>query len=207
MFREVAQGTTQHFMKMMQNNDADGSKADDEDADADHKLHAAGHGTEAAAGAFLRARLLQSSHFIPLRISEDERVYLRLLEGALEVSEYTDKVDVARGWSWRNSKHDVIREEIGDLLQLILGLQIAGNYKEGEHLVAGVGGLQGKAELFQKVIEIGRRYKITNPEKMRGTYGKLVRQHRHLEPLLYTIRPCTLKPSMRTRTPMCKALA
>ncbi|KAJ1465343.1 hypothetical protein T484DRAFT_1865127, partial [Baffinella frigidus] len=56
-------------------------------------------------------RLLEGA----LEVSEytdKERTLLRLLEGALEVSEYTDKVDVTRGCGWRNSKADVIEEDI-----------------------------------------------------------------------------------------------
>ena len=68
---------------------------------------------------------------------------------------------------------DRIREEIGDLLQLLLGLVVAGNYSEGAKVVSAGDG-QKNAEFFQKVLEIGRRYKITNPEKMRCTYGKLI---------------------------------
>ena len=40
------------------------------------------------------------------------------------------QVDVVLGWSFRNSKHDTIREEIGNMLQLLLGLVVAGNYKQ-----------------------------------------------------------------------------
>jgi hypothetical protein len=48
----------------------------------------------------------EKAKFIPLRVSGEERVYLRLLEGALDVSEYTDNVDIVRGFSFRyQQKH------------------------------------------------------------------------------------------------------
>ena len=37
---------------------------------------------------------IQQANFIPLRLSDDERLQLHLLEGALTVSDYTNKVDI-----------------------------------------------------------------------------------------------------------------
>ncbi len=41
---------------------------------------------------------LERSRYIPLRLSADERRYLHLLEAALSVSSYTDKVRPYRSW-------------------------------------------------------------------------------------------------------------
>jgi hypothetical protein len=47
----------------------------------------------------------------------------------LQVSEYTDKVDVLRGYSWRVSKGDVIQQELDDVFRLLGGLLVAGDFK------------------------------------------------------------------------------
>ena len=62
----------------------------DADSDADDADGAAG---PSAAG------FLERSRFIPLRLSGDERRLLHLLEAALSVSSYTDKVRAAGGCS------------------------------------------------------------------------------------------------------------
>jgi len=53
------------------------------------------------------------------------------------------------------------------------GLLIAFNYKTGQTLLQDRS-FKKHEKFFQEVFEIGRRYKIMNPEKMRSEYGKLV---------------------------------
>jgi hypothetical protein len=48
------------------------------------------------------------------------------------------------------------------------------------------------------VLEVGRRYKITNPEKMRSTYGKLIFLMQDAEAdLPFSIRSAQARASMR----------
>jgi len=69
--------------------------------------------------------------YIPLRLQLHERGYLRLLEAALSVSEYTDKVDVL---SWK-SKTARIHAQIKDICAILCGLVVASDYKKGQQLV------------------------------------------------------------------------
>ncbi|QDZ21672.1 DUF2009 domain-containing protein [Chloropicon primus] len=112
---------------------------------------------------------LERAKHIPLRLSLTDRRLLRLLEAALNVSEYTDRVDVV---SYR-SKHHRINQQLRDMCSILCGLVVAQNYKKGKELIEGKE-FKDNVEFFQDVFEIGRRHKILNPEKMRSEYGKLL---------------------------------
>lgn len=72
--------------------------------------------------------------FIPLRLTEDERHMLRLVEGSLSVSEYTDNVDVI---SYANKAHR-IKEELQEVCALLTGLQLACGWASGKKRGRGV---------------------------------------------------------------------
>ena len=101
------------------------------------------------------------AHF-PMRLNQKERVYLELLQGALDTSEYTDRVDVVSYYR----KDNTIKKEIEELLSIISGLMLASNFRLGENLIAG-NSLADNETFFQNVFEVGRRYKISNVDKVR----------------------------------------
>ena len=113
--------------------------------------------------------IIERAKYIPLRLTSEERRVLRLLEGALNVSEYTDKVDVL---SWR-SKSGRITTQIKDLCAILCGLTVAQNFKRGQQLM-GDRDFAALSQFFQNCFEIGRRFKTMNPEKLRDSYGKLI---------------------------------
>ncbi|GLC41087.1 hypothetical protein PLESTB_000944400 [Pleodorina starrii] len=124
----------------------------------------ASHAAGAASTSFA-----ERARYIPVRLSQDERKLLRLLESALNVSEYTDKVDIL---TWR-SKNQRIHAQIRDLCAILSGLMVATNYKKGQDLIRDRS-FADNHEFFQDIFELGRRYKILNPDKMRSEYGKLM---------------------------------
>lgn len=111
----------------------------------------------------------ERAKYIPERLSPDERRLLRLLEAALNVSEYTDKVDIL---TWK-TKTQRVHTQIKDICAILSGLVVAQNYKKGQELIRDRS-FADNAEFFQSVFEVGRRYKIMNPDKMRAEYGKLM---------------------------------
>ena len=113
---------------------------------------------------------LERAKYIPLRLALPERKYLRLLEAALNVSEYTDKIDTI-GFGLSKAKRIV--HQIRELCAIMSGLVMAADYKQGQDLFTDKD-FQANEEFFQKVFELGRRHKIMNPDKMRSTYGKLI---------------------------------
>lgn len=117
----------------------------------------------------LLKRIKDHCRFIPMRLTPQERKMLRLLEAALNVSEYTDKVDVLMF----SSKAKRMIAQLKEMCSILSGLVVASDMKEGQELIKDKEFAQN-AEWFQAVFELGRRYKIMNPEKMRDTFGKLM---------------------------------
>jgi hypothetical protein len=103
-------------------------------------------------------------------LTEEERSLLRVLEGALRVSEYTDKVDI---FSYRSNKFARVVQQLGDVFAIISGMLVAANGKRGQDLIQDRQ-VSENPELFASIFEVGRRYKIMNPDKMRSNYGKLM---------------------------------
>lgn len=114
------------------------------------------------------AILSKHAQYIPMRLTFEERHLFRLLEAALQVSEYTDRVDIL---SYK-SKTKRIVEQLKEMCSVLCGLVIASNLKVGQRLLD-MKNFSDNAEWFQDIFEIGRRYKIMNPERMRDTFGKL----------------------------------
>merc|ERR1712112_714760 len=116
-----------------------------------------------------QAEFIERVKYIPLRLTLNERKLLRLCEAALNVSEYTDKVDIL---TWK-SKTGRIHEQIRDICAILSGLAVAADYEVGQKMIKDRS-FEDNAEFFSTVFEIGRRHKILNPECMRTDYGKLV---------------------------------
>lgn len=100
----------------------------------------------------------QRAQYIPLRLTYAERRSLRLLEAALNVSEYTDKVDIY-AMSHRATR---IHKQLRDICAILSGMLVASDYRLGQKLLADKD-FKENAEFFQTMFEIGRRYKIMNP--------------------------------------------
>ncbi|KAI8074733.1 hypothetical protein BC940DRAFT_324509 [Gongronella butleri] len=120
-------------------------------------------------GATFGEWLTKRAKFVPLRLDAQERGLLRLLEAALNVSEYTDRIDIL---SYTNKAKRIVHQ-IKDICDILSGLLVSGDYKLGARLFAEQS-TRDNEEFFQRVFEVGRRYKIMNPEKLRSNYGKLM---------------------------------
>lgn len=115
------------------------------------------------------ALLKERAKDVPVRLTYDERKLLRLLEAALNVSEYTDKVDILS----YTSKAKRIVAQLREMCSIMAALVVATDMKTGQALFENKN-FADNADWFQTVFEIGRRYKIMNPDKMRDSFGKLM---------------------------------
>lgn len=66
-----------------------------------------------------------------------------------------------------------MKTHILEICTLISGLYLSKNYKRGEKLLFQKT-FEDNQEFFQSIFEVGRRYKIQNPDKMRNEYGKML---------------------------------
>ena len=108
-----------------------------------------------------------------LRLSDEERGALKILNAALKVSEYTDDVDNIRSYQ----RADKMSEAMLDLFQSLAGLSLVSRTlpRECEELMEKYGRKPAVfAPLLGPIFEIGRRFKRQNPDRMRSEYGKLV---------------------------------
>ena len=72
---------------------------------------------------------------IPMRLTEEERKLLAVLENALDVCEYTDVVDVTFSHT-RKNKHARIMESLVDVLSISCGLLMSNNLTKGKHMTS-----------------------------------------------------------------------
>jgi hypothetical protein len=98
---------------------------------------------------------VERAKWIPLRLNLRERKSLRLLEAALSVSEYTDKIDVA---GFRRKESQRMVTQIRDLCAILCGLVVASDYPIGQELIKDKD-FKFNSTFFQRVFEIGRRHK------------------------------------------------
>jgi hypothetical protein len=123
----------------------------------------AGHGEE--------IDFYERAKFVPMRLTYDERKYLRLIDATMHVSHYTDHMDNAA--SVKIAPARKLALQMKQLCAILTGMQVAHSYEQGQQLMQSRE-FNGKAAFFQTGLEIGRRYKILNPERMRDSYGKLM---------------------------------
>ena len=108
--------------------------------------------------------------YVPLRLSEEERLLLRVLEGTLSVSEYTDKVDT---FSFRNNRFALVQQHLGNAFAILTGNIVTAMGRRGQDLVQDRA-VSENADVFASIFEVGRRHKAMNPSSMRSSYGKLI---------------------------------
>ena len=111
--------------------------------------------------------LKQVALYTPLRLTDEERVLLGVVEGALDHSEFTSNVDVSSSMHYVREtydKDDRVEKEVSEFCCVLLGLSGANDFKTRGRETLG-NRLQDREEFFQSCLEIGRRFKILNPGK------------------------------------------
>ena len=112
--------------------------------------------------------MTERAKYIPLRLSYEERKSLRMVNAAIRVSDYTNSIDVV----FKN-KAKRSHSQLQYIVAFLSGIVAATDYEKGQEVLKDRN-FEPYESMIQDMLEIARRYKITNPEKMRSEYGKLV---------------------------------
>ena len=116
--------------------------------------------------------MVERARYIPMRLTYDERKLLRLLEATLQAAPYTDRVDAA-ALAGAGAARRRLTEQVRGICAVLTGLLVGVDYAAGR-AVDESHDYAAHAALFRRVFEIGRRYKIMNPDRMRTAYAKLM---------------------------------
>lgn len=112
--------------------------------------------------------LQRVAKYTPLRLTEEERVLLGVVEGALDHSEFTSNVDVSASMHYVRETYDRderVENEILEFCRVLLGLSAANDYGTKGKKTLGDNLVEREA-FFQRCMEIGRRFKILNPGEL-----------------------------------------
>jgi Protein of unknown function (DUF2009) len=114
----------------------------------------------------------ERAKYIPLRLTLGERKMLRLVEATMTCCDYTSAADDIGVTGLKRARRTHI--QLQGIVALLQGLVTACDYTSGQKLTMGDEELEKYQSFFQNLLEIARRHKIMNPEKMRTEYGKLI---------------------------------
>eukprot|EP01035_Chromulina_nebulosa_P017717 gene17717-23309_t len=115
-----------------------------------------------------RLSMLDRSKYIPLRLTYEERKTLRLVNASINVSDYTNVIDIP----YKN-KAKRQHTQLQQVVAFLSGLISAVDYEKGQQVLQDRNFLPFQ-QMLADMLEVARRYKVTNPEKMRSEYGKLI---------------------------------
>jgi len=114
---------------------------------------------------------IERSKYTPLRLRLKKRKWMRMLKASLRVMDYADIAETST--LSKKQKMKQTQKQVKSICGLFSGFIVVNDYKRGQEVVE-TNNYKEYEEVFREFIEIGRRHKIRNPEKMRSIYGKLI---------------------------------
>lgn len=109
------------------------------------------------------------SKYVPLRLEYEERTHLRRVQAIMKACDYTNLIDGIE----HKTKQIRIHRQGAAVRAVLLGIAASFDYDIARECCTDFN-FKRYEKQFQKIFEIARRYKIMNPEKMRGVYGKMI---------------------------------